>query len=70
MGYTVCTGHLVNLDLIINYIFKINEKFGRLDVIINNAGIIGNEGKLCDIPIEAYHRVIGVNLHGAWYTLK
>ena len=50
--------------------FKINEKFGRLDVIINNAGIIGNEGKLCDIPIEAYHRVIGVNLHGAWYTLK
>ena len=50
--------------------FQINDKFGRLDVIINNAGIIGNEGKLCDIPIEAYHRVIGVNLHGAWYTLK
>ena len=51
-------------------ILKVNDKFGRLDVIINNAGIINDEGKLCDISLESYHRVVGVNQHGAWYTLK
>ena len=51
-------------------IFQIREKFGRPDVIVNNAGILRHAGKLCEFPLDLYHDIINVNQHGAWYTLK
>ena len=49
---------------------KIKEKFGKLDVLINNAGVMTNIGRQADIPVDEYLRIMDVNLNGAWYTLK
>ena len=49
---------------------QIKEKFGRLDVLINNAGIMLPNGKLGDVPIDAYTKVMDVNTNGSFYVAK
>jgi len=49
---------------------QIKIKFGALDVLINNAGVISNVGRQADIPVEEYLKIMDVNMNGAWYTLK
>ena len=43
--------------------------FGRLDVLVNNAGII-DEGGATDEELEAWHRVIAVNQTGMFLGMK
>lgn len=42
---------------------------GRLDIIVNNAGT-GDARKVEDLPIEAFHHVLNINLAGAFYCSK
>jgi 3-oxoacyl-[acyl-carrier protein] reductase len=50
------------------------RRFGRLDVMVNNAGIntaFGSERVNIDrFPDEAWHRVIDVNLNGTFYCCR
>jgi NAD(P)-dependent dehydrogenase (short-subunit alcohol dehydrogenase family) len=39
---------------------------GRLDVLINNAGIYGSPAGAADFDLEEAHQVLEVNLFGAW----
>lgn len=45
------------------------KAFGRLDVVVANAGIVGS-APLHEETLESYNRVIGVNQTGAFLTLK
>lgn len=44
--------------------------YGRLDVACNNAGIGGDSAPTGDYPIEAWQRVIAVNLSGVFYGMR
>lgn len=46
------------------------EKFGRLDVIFNNAGIAGVRARTADQKSEDWRRVIDINLSGVFYCSK
>jgi NAD(P)-dependent dehydrogenase (short-subunit alcohol dehydrogenase family) len=46
------------------------ERFGRLDVIFNNAGIEGEQAPTADCTIENFDRVISVNLRGVFLGTK
>ena len=46
------------------------ERFGRLHVAVNNAGIEGRFGPVQDATADDFDRIIGVNLKGIWHGLK
>jgi NAD(P)-dependent dehydrogenase (short-subunit alcohol dehydrogenase family) len=42
------------------------DEFGRIDILVNNAAILGENGPLLEISQEVWDRVIGVNLTGVF----
>ena len=44
--------------------------FGRLDILVNDAGIDAPDGNAWDLPDEEWTRVIDVNLSGVFYCSK
>lgn len=46
------------------------QKFGRLDVAVNNAGITSDLAPLADYSLEGWDKVIAINLSGVFYGMK
>jgi NAD(P)-dependent dehydrogenase (short-subunit alcohol dehydrogenase family) len=46
------------------------ERFGRLDMAFNNAGIQVPPSDAADEPLASYERVTAVNLRGVWACMK
>lgn len=46
------------------------ERFGRLDVAFNNAGILGGMGPVPDMPLADWNQVIATNLTSAFLAAK
>jgi NAD(P)-dependent dehydrogenase (short-subunit alcohol dehydrogenase family) len=40
------------------------ERFGRIDILINNASIAGYSGSFLDVPLEVWQNILNVNLTG------
>ncbi|RLF47915.1 MAG: 3-oxoacyl-ACP reductase [Thermoplasmata archaeon] len=49
---------------------NIGNKYGGIDVLVNNAGIVGKYTSLDTITIEDWQKVIEVNLTGVFYCCK
>jgi NAD(P)-dependent dehydrogenase (short-subunit alcohol dehydrogenase family) len=46
------------------------ERFGRVDACFANAGVTGRAKSMLEIDDAEWRRVMGVNLDGAFYTLR
>jgi len=46
------------------------ERFGRLDMLFNNAGIGSPARTIDELPLEEWNAVISVNLHGAFLCAR
>src|SRR5690606_2080339 len=46
------------------------EKFGRLDIAVNNAGIGGALAPVGEYPIDGWQKVININLSGVFYGMR
>ena len=46
------------------------DKFGRLDVACNNAGIGGPQVPTAEYPLDGWAQVIGINLSGVFYGMR
>ncbi|MHB0967904.1 MAG: SDR family oxidoreductase [Chloroflexi bacterium] len=49
---------------------KTVEKYGRLDLACNNAGIGGESNLTADYSVNGWQKVIDVNLSGVFYCMK
>ncbi len=52
------------------YAEKAKELFGHVDVFFNNAGIEGEVKPLEDYPMNVYHKLMEINVHGVYYGLR
>jgi NAD(P)-dependent dehydrogenase (short-subunit alcohol dehydrogenase family) len=46
------------------------DTYGGLNVIVNNAGIVGEVAPIADLSIEGWQKVVDVNLNGVFYGIK
>src|SRR5699024_344164 len=53
-----------------DHVARVLDRFGRLDVAINNAGIGGSMGPITGIPVAEFDRVMAVNARGVFLGMK
>ena len=74
-GPHAANGHAIPTDLSkepeVKALFEqIRSRFGRLDLVFNNAGIFLPYALPGDLPGDEWRRAVDINLNGAFYTLS
>ena len=57
-------------DQVRDYVRSACERFGTIDAFFNNAGIEGEVKSITDYPLDAFRRVLDVNVAGVFLGLK
>ena len=58
---------VTNLKSVENFAEFTCERYGRVDMLINNAGISGAQGRIDKVDIEEAKKVFDVNFFGVWH---
>ena len=56
---------VTKVDQVTNLIAQAVQAFGRLDIMVNNAGI-EEKHPFLEMPLEVWNRILAVNLTGPW----
>ncbi|KAB8137840.1 SDR family oxidoreductase [Gracilibacillus oryzae] len=57
-------------DDVIQLVQSVKEKFGKINILVNNAGTIGNEMPLSEMPTEEWDKLMNVDLRGVFLMCK
>ncbi len=57
-------------DAVREFVEEVYKRFGRIDVLVNNAAILGVREKIVDYPVDEWENVINVNLNGVFYFTR
>lgn len=61
---------MTNDEEVTAYITKIGEKYGRIDVLVNNTGGIGVRARFEDMTTKEYKFVMALNLDSVFYASR
>ena len=65
IGVTGTNKSEVDLQKLVNASLK---KWGRIDVLVNSAGVAGANAVVEEYPIEEWNKIMSVNLNGTFHT--
>ncbi|MFM2280582.1 MAG: hypothetical protein RLZZ444_2813 [Pseudomonadota bacterium] len=63
-------GDVTDEASVINFVRQARDAFGSVDIFFNNAGVEGPVHPIADYPLEAFRKVVDVNLIGVFLGLK
>ena len=63
-------GDITNKEDVENMLALAVERFGRLDVLVNNAGVMDEMTPVGEVEDELWNRVITINLTGPFYACR
>ncbi|MQP24418.1 SDR family oxidoreductase [Flavobacterium sp. LMO8] len=61
---------VTNEDAVNSNINKIGEKYGRIDVLVNNAGGLGGRSRFEEMTTEFYRNVMALNLDSVFFASR
>ena len=64
------TGDVASADDWKAHVAEVLERCGRIDALINNAGIMGNAAALVKIDQDEFDQVYATNVRGTWLGMK
>jgi 3-hydroxybutyrate dehydrogenase len=56
-------------DQIADLVAAANSHFGKVDIVVNNAGI-QTVAPIEDFPVDRYEQIIAINMSAAWYLCR
>lgn len=68
--YILCAADVRSEKSVESYVQAAIEKYSKIDVFFNNAGVEGKYGKLTEITADTFSNVIDVNVKGVFFGLK
>ncbi|MFD2647789.1 SDR family NAD(P)-dependent oxidoreductase [Devosia albogilva] len=67
-GTTSITVDITNYEAVEAAVSDTEQRLGRIDILVHSAGIAGRNAPLDEYDLAEWHRVIDVDLHGAFYV--
>jgi len=65
-----CGFDVTKEDAVTENIKKIGEKYGRIDVLVNNAGGLGGRARFEEMTTEFYRGVLALNLDSVFFASR
>ncbi|HKP16971.1 MAG TPA: SDR family oxidoreductase [Gaiellaceae bacterium] len=69
-GYVSVTGDISSSAEVEAAVREVEGALGRIDILVNSAGIPGQSLRTVDVPDEEWHRVLAINTHGSFYMCR
>jgi NAD(P)-dependent dehydrogenase (short-subunit alcohol dehydrogenase family) len=65
-----CAGDIGSAADVERIVRTATARFGTIDVLVNNAGILGPRAPIAEYPIDAWQEVIRINLSGIFLMIR
>jgi len=62
--------HMGSIEAIDEMLRTVNAQYGRLDIVVNNAGMNPHFGNILDVSISAYDKAMDINVRGPFYLIQ
>jgi NAD(P)-dependent dehydrogenase (short-subunit alcohol dehydrogenase family) len=69
-GYLSVTGDISSSAEVDEAVAAVERELGRVDVLVNSAGVPGASLRTVDVTDEEWQRVFAINAHGSFYVCR
>ena len=69
-GYVSVTGDIASSSDVNAAVARVEETLGRIDVLVNSAGVPGESLRTVDVTDEEWRRVFAINADGSFYMCR